>query len=126
MNLPCRKRVGKRLNTGRLQGGADPRPIIDLIIEQSDPKMYTEVYMQVGRKGGTEGRREGGRASGNGILMMFSPLYTQAFAQIYNEGLIDYDKVRPPFPPSLLPSLDSNPPWLMPSLPPSLPPALRS
>ena len=30
----------------------DPRPIVDLIIAQADPKQYTETYMQVGTVGG--------------------------------------------------------------------------
>jgi hypothetical protein len=30
-----------------------------LIIELSDPRLYTEVYMQVGREGREEGGREG-------------------------------------------------------------------
>ena len=61
MNLPCRKRVGKRRKTGRTGGLADPRPIIDLIIEQADPRLYTELYMQVGGEGGREGGRDRGR-----------------------------------------------------------------
>lgn len=65
-------------------GRADPRPIIDLIIKQSDPRIYTEVYMQ-------------------------------AFAQIYNEGLLDYGKVRPNLPPSFVLSLPcSHPPSFIP------------
>jgi len=46
-------------------------------------------------------------ASGDGCPYGFSitTAHVQAFAQIYNEGLLDYDKVRPGLPPSFAPLL---------------------
>jgi hypothetical protein len=44
-------------------GRADSRPVIDLIIKQSDPRLYTELYMQVGREFG-KGERKGGKGDG--------------------------------------------------------------
>jgi len=89
--------------------------MIDVIIEQSDPRLFTEVYMQVERKGGREGGREGGRDGMH--LMHFFPRQTHmhAFAQIYNEGLIDHDKVRLSLPPFISPLFSAH------TLPPSLP-----
>ena len=60
MNFPCRKRVQKQHQKG---GRADSRPVIDLIIKQSDPRLYTELYMQVGREFG-KGERKGGKGDG--------------------------------------------------------------
>ena len=48
MNLPCRKRLVKKGASGPGSGGGvDPTPIIDLVIEKSDPRPFTEIYMQV-------------------------------------------------------------------------------
>ncbi len=48
MNLPCRKRLVKKGASGSIRGGGvDPTPIIDLVIETSDPRPFTEIYMQV-------------------------------------------------------------------------------
>jgi len=115
LNLPCRKRVGKRREIGRLEGGAIPRPMIDLIIEQSDPRFFTEVYMQVGRKGGSEGGREGGRDGMHLIASFSRQTHMQAFAQIYDDGLIDHDKVRSFLPPFIFHLFSAH------TLPPSLP-----
>lgn len=46
MNLPCRKRLVKKGDKDG-GGGVDPTPIIDLVIEKSDPRPFTEIYMQV-------------------------------------------------------------------------------
>lgn len=48
MNLPCRKRLIKKGDKDGGGGGVvDPTPIIDLVIEKSDPRPFTEIYMQV-------------------------------------------------------------------------------
>ena len=116
--------MGKRRKAGSTGEWADPRPIIDLVIEQADPRLYTELYMQVGGEGGREGGRDRGAEGEHmkrGRMLTFffiTQLHAlQAFAQIYNEGLINYDKVRLSLPPSLPPSL---PQCLTPSLPPSV------